>query len=75
VISTDFPEEALNMNDERSQKQRGSGRYTTEILDVSHGIDFPDESFDVVYAHLSLHYFTREENLSIVQDIKRILKQ
>lgn len=33
------------------------------------------EEFDVVYAHLSLHYFSREKTKEIVKDIHRVLKQ
>lgn len=46
----------------------------TRILNMLDGIDYPDNTFGIVVADLSLHYFTMEETKRILQDIKRILK-
>lgn len=37
-------------------------------------LDFPNNSFDVVYSHLSLHYFNDETTSDIFNRIYRILK-
>lgn len=36
-------------------------------------IDFPDDSFGIIIADLSLHYFKLEDTLRILEDIRRIL--
>jgi ubiquinone/menaquinone biosynthesis C-methylase UbiE len=40
------------------------------ILDMN----FPDASFDAIYAHLSLHYFSDEITDTIFQNVHRMLK-
>lgn len=43
-------------------------------LDVTQPFDFANETFDAVYAQLSLHYFDDEVLEEIMQEISRILK-
>src|SRR3989338_8769959 len=38
-------------------------------------LQFPENSFDVIYAHLSLHYFLDEQTTNIFKNIYKILKQ
>lgn len=38
-------------------------------------INFPAESFDAIYSHLSLHYFTDEELEKILKKLHNILKK
>lgn len=45
-----------------------------KFVDTSQPLDFPDDSFDVVYAHLSLHYFDHATTGRIFSEIYRILK-
>lgn len=47
---------------------------TTQILDMSEPLEFQENSFDVVYAHLSLHYFDLERTKDLFSEIYRILK-
>lgn len=42
--------------------------------DISAGLPFEAGSFDVVYAHLSLHYFDEVNTKNIFADIARVLK-
>jgi SAM-dependent methyltransferase len=42
--------------------------------DASKGLPFEDESFDVVYAHQSLHYFDAETTAAVFTEINRILR-
>ena len=37
-------------------------------------MDFPDASFDVVYAHLSLHYFDDPTTTAVFANVRRMLK-
>lgn len=38
-------------------------------------INFPENYFDVIYAHLSLHYFDDETTTQIFENLFRILKK
>lgn len=46
----------------------------TETVDIRQPLPFQENSFDVVYAHLSLHYFDQSTTERIFDDIKRIPK-
>ena len=46
----------------------------TEQFDMLEGLPFEDGFTDMVIADLCLHYFTEEDTLHILEDIKRILK-
>lgn len=65
VVSTDIETAALEANLPGIKVQK---------LDLSEKMPFADSSFDGVYAHLSLHYFTAEKTSAIVSEIERILK-
>lgn len=45
----------------------------TKLADISEPLDFPDNSFDVIIADLSLHYFDEKTTFSVMNEIKRIL--
>ena len=45
-----------------------------ELLDLNRPITYDGRSFDVVYAHLALHYFDHTTTQRIFDDIYRILK-
>lgn len=42
-------------------------------LNMLDGLPFPDGSFDLVCADLSLHYFTREDTEGVIREIGRVL--
>lgn len=42
--------------------------------DLSKKLPFPDNSFDAVYAHLSIHYFDDATTQKIVDEVRRVLK-
>jgi ubiquinone/menaquinone biosynthesis C-methylase UbiE len=71
VIATDFAEVAIQKNSERL-KDIPNLRF--EVLDMSMPFPYSDNEFDVVYARLSLHYFTDEKTKVIVSEIRRVLK-
>lgn len=67
VTAIDFSEEAI----ERVQKLNST--IDARVMNTTN-IDFPDTSFDAVYAHLSLHYFDDATTEAIFQNIRRMLK-
>jgi SAM-dependent methyltransferase len=48
---------------------------TTQALDLTKPLPFASKSFDVVYAHLSLHYFDARTTEQIFRESSRILKE
>ncbi len=74
VISTDSSDSALALN--KAKLPQGlKGKITIQNLDISKGFPFPDESFDIVYAHLSLHYFDHDTTIKIFHEIERVLRK
>lgn len=73
VVSTDLKEEALQ---ERyaSLPDGIKQRITIQKTDLRDELPFETASFDVVYAHLSLHYFDHETTVRLFDEIKRVLK-
>ena len=37
-------------------------------------LPFADKSFDVVFANLSIHFFSEKDTLALIAEVKRILK-
>ncbi len=73
IISTDFSEAACNLNDSLMPDDLKS-RITIRRLDMTHDFPFPDIFFDIVYAHLSLHYFNIIVSRHIISEIGRIIR-
>jgi ubiquinone/menaquinone biosynthesis C-methylase UbiE len=71
VLATDFSDVAITIH-----KQRAVDiiNLTFEVLDISQPTQFEDNRFDVVYARLSLHYFSDEITQQIFKEIHRILR-
>jgi len=72
VIGIDFSEEAIKQNKE---KYNSIQALTFAVSDISKPLSFSDNIFDVVYARLSLHYFTDRVTRKIFSEIGRVLKQ
>ncbi|MDO8618515.1 MAG: class I SAM-dependent methyltransferase [Candidatus Daviesbacteria bacterium] len=67
VMATDFSKDALaHIPESLSLK--------TQQQDLNQLFPFADQEFDVVYAHLALHYFDRETTQQIFDEISRVLK-
>jgi SAM-dependent methyltransferase len=47
--------------------------YDTKCFDMLDGLPFDDETFDVIIADLSLHYFKKIDTEYIISELKRIL--
>jgi SAM-dependent methyltransferase len=73
VVSTDIETMSLNENIAVAPEDI-EGKISTAALDLAQPIEFTDESFDVVYAHLSLHYLDQSTTEKMFTDIHRILK-
>lgn len=71
VLATDFSEVAVSKNSERF---KDIPNLTFEVLDMNEPMSLSDNEFDVVYARLSLHYFTDEVTRKIFSEIHRVLK-
>ena len=74
VLSTDISDSALEINAQEIEEQ-GLKNISTEKLDLTTDFPYEEATFDVVYAHLSLHYFSEEVTKQIVNEIKRVLKK
>ena len=46
---------------------------TASVMDIQR-VEFPDASFDAIYAHLSIHYFDDAATKDIIQNIHRMLR-
>ncbi len=66
VISSDISEIALN-------KVREFNKDVIK-LDMRNPLPFEDNKFDLVFANLSIHYFSDKETKKLMNEIKRILK-
>lgn len=69
VTATDISDKALELI-----KQKLDSRAGSQKLDLEKSFPFKNESFDIVYAHLSLHYFDRRTTQQTFDEISRVLK-
>jgi len=74
VLSTDISDTALDINKSKTDEAKIEN-IEIQKVDLEDPLPYPDASFDVVYAHLSLHYFTEEVTKQIFSEIKRVLKR
>lgn len=73
IISTDFSEAACNLNDSLIPDDLKS-RITIRRLDMTRDFPFPNVFFDIVYAHLCLHYFEATVTSAIINKVHKVLK-
>lgn len=75
VVSTDFNDFALEVSREKAKKKKLDKTKFLNI-DMSQGIiPFDNNSFDIVYSHLSIHYFDDNTTKALFQEINRVLKK
>lgn len=72
VTSTDIEESALKLA--RDKASATDANITFRNIDLREELPFEDEAFDVVYAHLSIHYFDTETTTRLINEIERVLK-
>ncbi len=70
VIATDFSEVAIEKTDGKSNLPN----LVFKVLDISNLTPFDDHTFDVIYARLSLHYFSGKVTKQIFRELARIIK-
>lgn len=73
VTSTDLEEAALELNRSKLPENLKS-KISVQQLDLAKKFPFASNSFDVVYAHLSLHYFSDQQTKDTFAEIWRVLK-
>lgn len=71
VLATDFSEVAIRKNTEYFKDE---SNVSFEVLDMNQPIKLAKNSFDVVYARLSLHYFPDQRTRKLFQEIHNTLK-
>lgn len=71
VDAFDFSDEGIKIAKEKSQNLN-INFFEFNILDK---LPFDNETFDIVYSHLSLHYFDKIETQKIFLEIYRVLKK
>ncbi len=69
VVSTDI--ETTSLAENMAKHKCHAKVVNVNLLD---SLPFEDSSFEVVYAHLSLHYFELEKTFEIMNEISRVLK-
>lgn len=68
TLSADISIEALNKLKENIKNAK------IIQLDMSNTLPFEDNSFDLVFANLSIHYFDEKTTQNLIKEIRRILK-
>lgn len=58
---------------EASIRAKSKVKANPVIFDITKPFPFDDNSFDVVYAQLVLHYFNDQEMSEIIEEIERVL--
>lgn len=72
VLSTDLENTALELSKIKAIDKNNLIQF--QKLDLRNELSFDSNSFDVVYAHLSLHYYDYETTLRLFGEIQRVLK-
>jgi SAM-dependent methyltransferase len=73
IVSADIADSAHRLSI-RNNPANLKERIEFVSLDMRVGLPFHDKSFDVVYAHLSLHYFNQLTTSHIIDEVYRILR-
>lgn len=67
VTAIDFSEEGIN------QARKKYKDISFMNVDIVNSLPFPDNSFDVVYSQMALHYFDEQKTKEIFKEIDRVL--
>jgi SAM-dependent methyltransferase len=74
VFSLDLSERAIKSFEENATQKNVQKLVHPILYDISKPLKFEDNMFDIVFAHLSLHYFDDEITTRIFAEIKRVLR-
>ena len=70
VTATDISDVVIKQNKEYF----GDTDINFEVLDIRESLPYESKSFEVVFANLSLHYYTDNQTHQVVQEVLRVLK-
>lgn len=73
VVSSDIEIDSLSSSLSH-QNETIISKITIKKIDLNNKLPFEDNKFDIVYAHLSLHYFDKNTTKQIFCEIERVLK-
>jgi ubiquinone/menaquinone biosynthesis C-methylase UbiE len=74
IFSLDCSEKAIKSFEENIVKNNVQKLVHPILYDISKPLKFDDKTFDIVFAHLSLHYFDDKITTKIFTEIRRVLK-
>lgn len=74
IIATTIDEKGLAFSIEKMSKFKEFNRIEAKIEDVSKPMEYPDNTFDYVYARLVLHYLNKQQLNDALNEIYRVLK-
>lgn len=72
VTAVDFSKSGIEKL--KTRQNRIKNRINCILKDIRN-INFPENSFDVIYAHLSLHYFDDKTTSKIFDNLYKVLKK
>ncbi len=72
VMATDLVDTGLKECEAKAKAEDLSINF--ELVDIAKPLPFADNSFDIVYSHLGLHYLNKEGTEQLFREIYRILK-
>lgn len=70
VTATDFSQVIVD----RNSRNLPHPHLKFQVQDISTTLNFSDDCFDIIYARLSLHYFTDSDTQRIFTELRRVLK-
>ena len=73
VVSTDLSDRGLHYNQQKIPQELQL-KVTIQQLNLENLFPLADESFDIVYSHLAIHYFDNKIIRQIFDEIYRVLK-
>lgn len=74
VIIADISKKGLEVALVRAQKEKLDDRLTQKRVTLGQEpLPLPDASVNIVYARLSLHYFTNKQTVAVLKEIHRVL--
>lgn len=72
VTATDFSRSGIEILRRRADEDHL--KIDASLHDTAKTFRFPDRSFDVIYAHLALHYFDDRTTRKVFAEMRRLLK-
>lgn len=70
VLATDGSQVVITQNIDTIPEEK----IEFDVLDMREEFPYGPNTFDVVYANLSLHYYSDEQTIAIIREVARVLK-